>query len=214
VNQVPTAKTSPAAHGRPALGLAAILVAAGLLVVAFTGAYKLLSSPDRETVRAVFARTARLKAGDPVRIGGVEVGNVDRIGGESATGRVTVVMEVDRSAGPLYADAGATIKWRTLLGGPFVVELDRGTRSTGALGMAAIPERNTSTQVELEDFIGFDRGRAKTGLQTMPGELARALRDPHAFAGLFATLDDVAPSVARGMAATRGQYPDRDLQTL
>lgn len=209
-----TAKARLVGEGRAGLGLAAILVFAGLLAISATGAYRLPFSPDRDTVSATFAGTARLQPGDPVRIDGVEVGEVEEISPAGDAPGGTVAMKVDRSVGRLYADASAAIKWRTLLGGSFVVELKRGTRSAGALGSNVIPERRTSTQVEVEDFISPYRGRAKAGLRTMFGELARAYRDPDAPARLLRTLDDVAPEVERGVGATRGERLDRDLRTL
>lgn len=206
--------TGAGGNRRAALGLATILAVVGLLVMAYTGAYRLLSSTDGDAVRAAFPTTARLERGDPVRMAGAQVGTVERLLPAGDGRGATVIMRLDRSARPLYADAEAAIKWRTLLGGSYVIELERGTPATGPLGTAVIPERRTRTQVEFEDFISFARGRPQRGLRTMPGQLARAFRDPHTFARLMATLADVAPAVEHGMRAMRGDQPGQDLRTL
>ncbi|HEX6390099.1 MAG TPA: MlaD family protein [Solirubrobacteraceae bacterium] len=166
-----------------------------------------------ETVRARFADTAQLKKGDKVRVDGITVGRVKEItldpGGRSAT----VAMVVQDDAGPLYADARAAIKWRTLLGGNFAVALRRGTPAAGQLGARTIPRSRTATQVEIEDVTAFDRGAAKQGLRVLLREAPDALARPAVLEGAFGAVRDQAPDLAAAISALRGE-DERDLRPL
>jgi virulence factor Mce-like protein len=165
-------------------------------------------------VSAVFADTQQLKTGDEVRVQGVIEGAVTSIklnpGGHSST----VEMSVPSSAGPLYRDASATLAWKTLLGGAFNLELTRGTPTAGPLGSNVIPMSHTQSQVEVDDVLSFDTGRARQGLRTMPSQLATALSNPKPPAQLLNTLANVSPAISVGVGALRGQVPDSDLRSL
>jgi phospholipid/cholesterol/gamma-HCH transport system substrate-binding protein len=166
------------------------------------------------TVRAIFANAQQLIPGNEVRVQGVLEGQISSVtldpGGHSST----VTMTVPDSAGPLYRDASATIAFKTLLGGAFNVNLNRGTPSAGPLGSITIPLAHTSNQVEVDDLISVDNGGARTGLQTLPGQLASALRDPHPLTQTLSTLAHVAPAITNGVGALRGIVPDSDLRDL
>jgi ABC-type transporter Mla subunit MlaD len=159
------------------IGIAAAAFTVLLLVAVETGAVSgLLSPPGNRTVKARFADARQLKPGDPVRITGVNVGTVQSL---SLHGRAAVVtMKLQSSAGPVYADAGAQIRFRTLLGGNFYVDLNRGRASSGTLGSQTIGQSHTGSQVELDDITSVVQGQAKQGLQKLPRQLAIALGDP------------------------------------
>jgi phospholipid/cholesterol/gamma-HCH transport system substrate-binding protein len=207
-------RASRSLHDHRALGLVTLGVAAVLLAADFSGAIHTVFSSGGRTVRAVFANSQQLRKGDLVRIQGVDVGKVTDIKLDPGARSATVSMSVADSAGPLYADARATLRWRTVLGASYAVVLDRGTPNAGRLAARAIPESRTSNQVELEAVMSADQGGAKTGLQTMPGELAKALRDPMPPARALGTLADVSPAVAQGVGALRGQQADTDLRSV
>jgi phospholipid/cholesterol/gamma-HCH transport system substrate-binding protein len=194
--------------------LVTLIVAVALLLGDFTGVLRGAFSGGGRTVTAVFANAEQLEPGDLVRVRGTDVGKVTGIrldpGGRSAT----VTMDVDSSAGPLYADAGAQLRWRTILGASYAVYVDPGNASAGALGARAIPETRTSNQVEFEDLAALDQGGARTGLQTMPGELAQAFSDPAAPAQALGRLAGISPALATGVGALRGQNPDSDLRQM
>jgi phospholipid/cholesterol/gamma-HCH transport system substrate-binding protein len=196
------------------LGLITVTVIAGLLAGDFTGAFRDAFSGGGRTVKAVFADAQQLQAGDFVRIDGVDAGSVTGITLNPGARSATVTMQVDPSAGPLYANASAQLRWRTVLGASYAVALDRGNPGTGPLGSGTIAESHTSNQVELEDVLAFDSGGARAGLQAMPGALAAALRDPQPPAQSLGTLAAISPSLATALNATRGQRPDTDLQQL
>jgi virulence factor Mce-like protein len=200
---------------RTVLGSITLVIVIGFTVGVMAGLIgpQMFSSSGR-TVTAVFADSQQLIPGDEVRVQGVSVGTVTSIklnpGGHSST----VKMAVDNSAGPLYRNATATVAWKTVLGAAFNVQLTRGTPGSGLLGSAAIPVSRTSNQVELDDLLTVDNGGAKTGLQTMPGQLAAALSDPRPPTQLLSTLANVSPTVATGVGALRGMVPDVDLRNL
>lgn len=196
------------------LGLITLTVAIALLLGDFTGVLRGAFSGGGRTVHAVFSDAQQLEPGDLVRVRGVDVGKVTGIALDPGARSATVTMQVDSSAGPLYANAGAQLRWRTILGASYAVYIDRGNAAAGPLGSRTIPESRTSNQVEVEDLAGVDSGAARTGLQTMPGELAKAFGNPVATGQTFGTLADISPSLTTGVGALRGQNMDSDLRTL
>jgi virulence factor Mce-like protein len=161
-------------------------------------------------VDATFANTQQLEPGDEVRISGVIAGTVRQITLNRGAHSSTVQMEIDHDAGPLYANASALLQWKTLLGSAFYIDLSRGSRSAGPLGSAGIPMTRTSGQVELDDVLSVDNGGAKTGLKTMLPQLATALSHPAPLAQSLTTLGRIAPNVATGVGALRGESATRD----
>lgn len=165
-------------------------------------------------ISAVFANTQQLLPGDEVHISGVIEGTVDSIklnpGGRSST----VEMSIDSGAGPLYHNASAVLQWKTLLGGAFYIDLNRGTPTAGPLGSHQISESSTGNQVELDDVLSVESAGAERGLKTMLPQLATALSNAAPPAHALGTLATVAPTVATGVGALRGVDQDYDLQHL
>lgn len=100
-----------------------LVVIASLAILAFTVLYigGGGGSPFSRTyvVRALMSDVNGLKAGAPVRVGGVEVGSVTRVGfaGEGAAGLVEVEMRLDsRVKGRVTTDSEATLGSLGLLG--------------------------------------------------------------------------------------------------
>lgn len=200
---------------RSLLGLATLVIGTLLVVLGLGGTLRgLFENPDTRTAKAVFSSAQQLRAGDPVRIDGVEAGAVKDIALDAGADRTTVTMDVDRSAGDLFSDARATVRWRTVLGGSFYVDLERGTPAAGGLKPAGIPLERTNTQVELDEFTSVVKGGARKGLQTLPGELATALRNPAEPKRLLREVADVSPDAAVALRALRGRVPERDLRAL
>ncbi|MGE4425389.1 MAG: MlaD family protein [Solirubrobacteraceae bacterium] len=164
-------------------------------------------------VNAEFATTQQLRVGDTVRIAGVDAGAVRAIE-RGAQGRTRVTMDLRRSAGPLYADARAGIRLRTVLAGSNYVAIERGTPSAGELGARAIPRSRTSSQVEIDDVASIVQRDAERGLKRIPRTLARALRDPGAPTEAIDALADEAAALRRGLRSVRGTVPSSDIATL
>lgn len=196
-------------------GLVVAIVGSVLIAGVVTGAIRhLLAGGSARNVTAVFNDTRQLAKGDPVRIDGVDVGSVSKLVLDGDRHSATVTLGLNSSAGPLYRDASAAIRFRTLLGGNFYVDLTRGTPGSGQLAGSQIPRARTSTQVEVDDITTLVKDGARTGLQTMPSELAKALRDPTEPAGVLRELASASPALTHGLAAVRGEQPSSDVQTL
>jgi phospholipid/cholesterol/gamma-HCH transport system substrate-binding protein len=198
------------------LGAAMAVLTLLFLVGVVTGVFRAaLSHGGSTVVRAQFSDTRQVRKGAPVRIDGVDVGKVDTLAlaPDRRTGIVT--MKIDGAkAGPLHADAHAHIRFRTLLGGAFYVDLDRGSSGVAALGSATIPVSRTDSQVELDDITTLVKGDVRRGLHTIPAQLAVALRQPAVPAAAIKALAHQSPSLAGGLQAARGSHPDSDVQTL
>lgn len=197
------------------LGVIATAVTLLLILGIQTGFIRgLFSSPGNRPLSAVFADARQLQPGDPVRISGVNIGTVDAITLDPGDRAATVAMKLGGDAGPLYANATANIRFRTLLGGAFFVDLDRGSPSAGPLSTRMIPESRTASQVEVDDITSVIEGQAKRGLQVMPDQLAIALDDPRYPARTLQTIAAQSPSLAGGLGAVRGEQPATDIRTL
>jgi len=199
-----------------ALGVTMALLTLLFLVGVVTGVFRAALTHSGSTiVRAQFADTRQVKPGAPVRIDGVDVGKVDKLALAPDRRSGIVTMKIDgEQAGPLHADASAHIRFRTLLGGAFYVDLDRGNSAVASLGSATIPQRRTDSQVELDDITTLVKGDVERGLHTIPDQLAVALRQPAVPAAAIKALAHQSPALAGGLQAVRGSQPDRDVDTL
>lgn len=193
------------------LGKLAVVLFLGATAVIFSGAFRKPFEPDTRTVTANFERAPQLRAGDQVRLEGNVEGKVDSIEAGADARQVRVTMKVENDSGPIYANARARLGFKTLLGGVFYVDLDRGSEGAGPLGAKVIPLRNTSVQAEIEDVTDIFRDGSVTGLQALPGQLATGLSDAAGVKGTLRTLGDVAPDASKGLTALRGREPGRDL---
>lgn len=193
------------------IGVAAAVVMLAGVLVTFSGAFRTPFQAPSHVITANFERTPQLRTGSQVRIQGNVEGKVLSIDSAPDRRSASVRMRVNKSAGEIYANAHARLGFKTLLGGVFYVELDRGTSASGRLGDSAIPLRNTSVQAELEDVTDTLRAGAVTGLQTLPGELANALADPTAPTDALNQLTAVAPDTTTALTALRGTDPGADL---
>lgn len=193
-------------------GLAAVIAVLGVSLLVFSGRLPRDFGKQTTTVRAVFADTSELFKGADVRVDGVNKGKVSKVSVDPGGRSATVEMTLDRDAAPLYRDARADIRWKLILGGNVAVVLSRGTSSAGMLD-SAIPLRRTSTQVELDDITAALQDDQKAGLKAMIPALGDALSDRAALGRTLGTLSRVAPSVARGVGALRGER-DRELRSL
>ena len=209
---------------RAILGLVVLVATFGAFIWVASGSFyrtiQDVAHGSGRTVKVVFPNAQQLqdagfmRGGSEVRVGGVSVGHVEQIALDPGARTATATLSVNDSTGPIYANARAALRWQTLLGANFYVALDRGTPNAGPLGSRPIPPSQTTDQVELEDITSVLQGGARTGLQTLPKEVATALSDPHPLARTLSTLAGVAPDVATGLNAVRGEQPQSDLQAL
>lgn len=186
------------------IGTALVVILGLVVALATTGVVRnFISMRGAKDVYADFRTAAQLKAGDEVRVHGIQVGKVADIevlpGGRVARAHLKVLP----TAGATYRDARAAIRFRTVLGANFVVDLDQGSRRSGALD-GSIPVSRTETQVEVDDITTAVNGGARHGLRTILRETPRGLANPLAPRAALRTLAAVSPDVRVAARALRG----------
>ena len=193
------------------LGVLTLLAVLGIAVFVIGGFFGRLTTPSEEhEVTAMFASTAQLTKGDQVRVDGVRVGTVRKV--RLRDGLAEVRMSLRDNAPDLYRDARATARWRTLLGGSFIVDLDPGTATAGKLVGDRITQEATATQVEVDEVLGVLRGPTRRGLRVLLAEAPEALADPTQPAGALRAVGDAGPNLERAVRAVRGD--DGDVRRL
>jgi phospholipid/cholesterol/gamma-HCH transport system substrate-binding protein len=194
------------ARSRTALGLATLLLLIGACLLVFSGTAHNLLQPGGTTVQAVFANTQLLVKGSPVRYDGVQVGTVTATRLNPGKRTAAVDMSItDSSVLPLYRDATATLKWRTILGSNYAIDLTRGTPAAGPLSPAIIPSTRTTGQIEVDQFASLLGAQQRQGLQSTLAQLPHAFSDPTAPVDALNTLAQVSPTVAAGAATLQGE---------
>ncbi len=161
------------------------LVQAGLLgcvLVAFAcylvfGGQIPFTAPPEFTLHAMFTSETQLHIPSPVRIAGVDVGQitgVQRLPGNSQAADVT--MEILPSGLPIHADATVQLRSRLFLEGSFYADLHPGSPSAPALHSGAtLPAPNTSGPVQLDRVLSALNSSARTDLQTLLQGLGSSL---------------------------------------
>jgi virulence factor Mce-like protein len=196
------------------LGTIAIAVVLAGYVLVWTNTVQRVFGPHGYELTAEFADTSQLAKGSMVRVNGVKAGVVQSLdlndGGRSARVKLEIYPDAARH---VYRDATATIRWRNLLGGTFVVDLDPGTARSGDLGSAGIAKRNTATQVEIEDVTRVMRGGARAGLKRLVHEVPSVLAATDQPSALLRAAADASPDLEVAASGLRGQR-DGDLPRL
>ena len=157
------------------IGLAAILLTVVLLFLAWTKALPWQSSFE---LQLEFRSSNDLLPGSPVRVAGVDVGEVTEVERGPGDG-ATVSVSMEDSGLPVHSDARATIRPRTLLEGNFFIELAPGSPSAPELDDGdVIPVGQTSIPVQLDQVLTGLRGGPDVELRGPGGliELSRALQ--------------------------------------
>lgn len=111
-------------------------------------------------IKARFNTAGDLKAGDPVKLAGVDIGRVQSV--RIADGKVEVAMTVEPSAG-VRTDSKATIKFTGLMGQNFV-SLDFGQPASPAVATGTVLE--SREQPDLAAIMGKLESAAE-GMQNM-----------------------------------------------
>jgi virulence factor Mce-like protein len=129
------------------------------------------------TLKAVFTSNTDLHIPSPVRIAGVDVGEVtavQRIDGSRNAG--IVVMQINSDGLPIHSDATAQIRTRIFLEGNFYVNLEPGTPEAPILNSGAtLPAANTSGPVQLDRVLSSLDTSARANLQKLVQGFGAAL---------------------------------------
>ena len=156
-------------------GLVAAVVILAACYLVFGGSLPFASS--RFVLKATFTVETNLHLDSPVRIAGVNVGqvtSVDRVSG-SPTAAV-VAMTIEPSGLPIHADATVDIRPRLFLEGNYYVDLAPGTPNAPTLSTGAtLPAANTTGPVQLDRVLSALSSDARANLQTLLQGLGAAL---------------------------------------
>jgi phospholipid/cholesterol/gamma-HCH transport system substrate-binding protein len=181
-----------------AAGLIGAVVIGVICYLVFGGGLPFGSSPF--VLRAQFTSETQLHIPSPVRIAGVDVGQVVSVKHLPGSTQASVVtMHIDNNGLPIHADATIHVRPRIFLEGNFYADLNPG--GPGAPNLASgstLPAANNSGPVQLDRVLAALTSDARANLQTLLQGLGSALNAPPTAAG-DATQD---PSV-RGL--TGGQ---------
>jgi phospholipid/cholesterol/gamma-HCH transport system substrate-binding protein len=192
-----------------------VFVAIFLYIIYTKPALPLFSSSGK-TITADFAYAADVVPGrTPVRVLGVDVGTVTGIARMANLRGVQVTMTLNDGSGvTVKQDASASLRWRTLLGLNYYVDLTPGSTSAPPLGDRAIPESQTSSQVELDQALQPLNAQGRQALTTMIDQFDAGFAAPSA---VRQTIRDTAPAMrnlAAGLPGLRGTVPGQDLPAL
>ena len=131
-------------------------------------------------LKAVFENAANVQSRSPVRIAGVQVGQVkgvEPLEGEDASAAV-VTMEIDDAGLPIHEDAELKVRPRIFLEGNFFVELQPGSPSAPELESGdTLPLAQTASPVQIDQVLTTLQSDPRADLQTVVRELGGALSD-------------------------------------
>jgi phospholipid/cholesterol/gamma-HCH transport system substrate-binding protein len=219
------AALDPVRFGAATLLLAAVLVYAGFS--------KAVPFRDHFEVSAVFQQATAVREGTPVRIAGVQVGEVAGVEREPGTDAARVRLRIEEAGLPVHRDATAKIRPRIFLEGNFFVDLKPGTPTAPAMRDGdTIPITRTATPVQFDQVLTALQSDTRADLQEVLTSYGSALtrrptaaddagQDPMvqgltAAQALNRAFDD-GPAALRGTAvantALQGTRPD-DLSRL
>ena len=115
---------------------------------------------------ATFENAATLRETSPVRIAGVNVGEVTGVEADGEAAKVTFT--VDDEGQPIHTDAEVEIRPRLFLEGNFFVDLSPGSPSAPELASGDdIPITQTATAVQLDEVLTALQAPQRRGLQRL-----------------------------------------------
>ncbi|MDP1847955.1 MAG: MlaD family protein [Solirubrobacteraceae bacterium] len=157
-----------------AVGIAVIVFAIVVTYLGFTKDVPLLNNPYE--IKAAFRDTSGINAGSPVRIAGVEVGEVKSVKQTRAGARsATLTLAIRDNGLPVYDDATAKIRPRIFLEGNFFVELTPGTARAGELGDGeTIAVDRTASPVQFDQVLSALRSDTRADLRQTFVEIGKA----------------------------------------
>ena len=126
-----------------------VLVTAAITLYAFD---RRLPFSHSYTLYAMVSNSVNVRGGDPVRIAGIDVGQVDGVTASGDASRIR--FSLDRSALRVHRDATIRIRDRLFLEGSYYLQLDPGTPAAPAMpDGATIPESRTSSPVQFYQVL-------------------------------------------------------------
>jgi phospholipid/cholesterol/gamma-HCH transport system substrate-binding protein len=169
---------SPRESARLRPELLGLLVVLGVLVLFYLSATKELPFTGGYEARLTFASANQIAPNAPVRIAGVDVGDVKSI--EQGPGETAMVTVSVKDEGlPIHTDATAKIRPRTFLEGSFFVDIRPGSPSAPELpDGGTIPVGQTSVPVQFDQILSTLQPDLRESLRTAVQGLGTAFSDP------------------------------------
>jgi virulence factor Mce-like protein len=157
---------------------AGLLTLALIAVATYFGFTKAIPFRHHYTVQAVFPSANNIRPGAPVRVAGVNVGKVTKVGHfEAGRQAALVTMSIDKKGLPLHRDARMKIRPRIFLEGNFFVDISPGSPDAPALHDGdRIPISQTSAPVQLDQVLGALQAPTRRDLQALLRELSSGLQ--------------------------------------
>jgi phospholipid/cholesterol/gamma-HCH transport system substrate-binding protein len=158
-------------------GVVLILV---IIVAVYFGFTKHVPGKHGFRLKAEFASALSIHSKSPVRIAGVNVGQVASVQRTGNTGLVT--MEIENRGLPIHTDATVKIRPRLFLEGNWFVELQPGSPSAKTISSGyTIPVAQTSDPVQLDQVLDALNTDTRANLQSFLINYGEALtRKPEA----------------------------------
>src|ERR1700722_12448210 len=199
---------------------AGVIMLVAIAVVVYFGFTKKIPFKHGYTIHAEFASALDIHAKSPVRVAGVNVGQVTSIKREGNTGLVT--MEIESKGLPIHSDATMKLRPRIFLEGNWFVELQPGSPSAPELHSGAtIPITQTADPVQIDQLLDALNTDTRENLQhfliyygqgltALPGPRENAEQEPDA-RGLNAAQAlnktyRIAPSSLQGTAVVQQAF--------
>ena len=158
-----------------AVGLIAVILVILGLYLAFT---KTLPWSGGYEINAVFKNAQNIRAKSPVRIAGVNVGEVKEVKALSAgSPAAEVTMEIKDQGRPIHEDARIQLRPRLFLEGNLFVDIRPGSPSSPELDSGdLIPIQQTSNSVQLDQVLSTLQADVRGNLQLLLRELGDAFQ--------------------------------------
>lgn len=154
------------------------LFALGFILVVVAISYIAFAQPrlgGSYELRAVVANGNQLRGGSPVRIAGIDVGQVTGI--DRGPGHTSLLrMRIESRGLPLHRDATLKIRPRLFLEGGYYVDLKAGSPSAPKMGSGStLPLPQTAVPVQLNDVLSSLDQPARASFTGAVGEIHTAL---------------------------------------
>jgi phospholipid/cholesterol/gamma-HCH transport system substrate-binding protein len=150
--------------GPTAVGLFVVLLIVLGFYIAFAKQLP-FTGPGYE-LNATFQNAANIRTGSPVRIAGVNVGEVKSVSREGDNSKVTFT--VNSNGRPIHTDAYVKIRPRIFLEGNFFLDVNPGSPSRPELpNNGSIPITHTATAVQLDEVLTALQSPQRSDLQQL-----------------------------------------------
>jgi virulence factor Mce-like protein len=133
------------------LAIAALMIALIVFIV-FYAFNQGLPFVGHYTLYAVAGNSVNVRSGSPVRIAGIDVGEVTGTSPDGSSTKITFTMQSNGL--PVHTDATITIRDRLFLEGGYYLQLDPGTPDAPLVHSGfTIPQRNTASPVQFYQLL-------------------------------------------------------------